>query len=79
MIVKINNNEKNIIIEKDNIKITLQDEIDGIIDLMVDNNHIAHTHIDYFGDRYNELYETIKYYLDDYKEIINYNKKFRLK
>lgn len=71
-----NTNDKEIIIEKENIKITLQDEVDGIIDLMVDKDHITHAHIDYFDDGYNEIYETIKYYIDDYKEIINYNKKF---
>lgn len=69
-------NDKKVLIEKDNIKITLEDKLDGIIELTVDNENIAHSHINYFDDRYNEIYETIKYYIDDYKEIINNNKKF---
>ncbi len=72
-------NDKKILIEKDNIKITLEDELDGIIELTVDNENVAHSHINYFDNGYNEIYETIKYYIDDYKDIINNNKKFGIK
>lgn len=73
------NKDNEVIIEKDSIKITLEDKSDGMIELTVNNEHAAHSHINYFDDGYNEIYETIKYYIDDYREIIKNNKKFEIK
>ena len=72
----IYNKEKEFIdIINDNVKVEVYNDV---ILLVVDNKHIAHYHIESL-DTDDEIYETIQYYLDNYKNIIKKSKKLSLR
>ena len=67
-----NNKDKELIeITKDNIKVEVYRDT---INLVVDNKYITHCHTNDFDNK-KEIYDTIEYYLKDYKEIIEQYKK----
>lgn len=67
-----NNKDKQLIeITEDNIKVEAYKDT---IHLIVDNKYITHCHTNDF-DTEEEIYDTIEYYLNDYKEIIEHYRK----
>ena len=69
--VNYDRNKELIEITKDNIKVEVYKDT---INLVVDNKYITHCHTNDF-DTEEEIYDTIEYYLNDYKEIIEQYRK----